>query len=263
MHDVRVKAKSARHRGRGKGAKMPIGAFWIDFHRTAVERLPDTLKRAAEEALGRSIPETAEQVETMVENARRILDLSSIGRECESRERWIEANMVAFAKYGCNASIAERISELVCAESNYVATPERLEFIRWLLNVFPCKHALTASNAKFATITQFLRDHGFNSVAAVSGDLLNVYKPSQEFFERLIEVTEVPPQNTLFVCNSPRNDLLAARLGVNVVIILPSSVIESSKQITERVGGLIGQVHITRSLEEAKTVIKRNFVNAR
>ena len=133
----------------------------------------------------------------------------------------------------------------------------------WLLNEFPCKHVLTASNAKFAIITQFLREHGFNSVAAVSGDLLNVYKPSQEFFKRLIEVTEVPPRNTLFIGNSRRNDLLAARLGVNVVIILPSSVTDSPEEITQRVGGLIGMVQIVRSLKEAKTVIEHNFVNTR
>jgi len=262
MHDAHVKI-SARQQGRNKVIRTPIRALWIDFHRTAVERRPDTLKRAAQEALGREIPETAEQVETMVEDARRILDLSGIGLEIESRERWVEANLSAFAKYGCTAAIARQMSDLVCDESNYVATPERLAFMRELLERFPCRHVLIASNAKFAIVDRFIRDHGFASVTVATGDLLGVLKPDQEFSKRLIEVTGVPPQNTLFVGNSRRNDLPTARLGVNVVIILPSSVTESSREITERVGGLIGQVHITRSLEEAKTVIERNFVNAR
>jgi len=251
--------------GRAENEKIEINSLWLDYHGTIAYRKAGALKRAAEKALGCKIIKNAEAINADIETIRTELDLQETSDEVDGPDKWIEINRRAF---GCSVEEATRMSEYVRDERNYIVSPKRLKFVRWLLSRFPSrnrsgKFVLTASNADFTTVSRFVESHVLEGVRPVSGNLLGVYKPNICFSKRLIEATGVSPENTLSVANSWRNDLPAARLGVNVVIILPPSVSMSPDEIMKRVGEVKGRVVIVRSLMAARQAIIQNFVQIR
>jgi hypothetical protein len=254
----------ARQNGRALEGKIPIKSLWLDYHGTIVRRRAGALKRAVERALGRPLVQTAEEINAMIERVRLEFDGQDM-EEMEGPEKWIAVNMRAF---GCTKEQASLMSEYVCDESNYVVSAKRLKFVRWLLSMFPPqntsgKYVVTASNADYTALSRFLERHGLSGVKPVSGDLMGIYKPNIGFYQRIIDVTQVPPENTLFIANSPRTDGRAARLGVNVVVILPPSVLMSPSEAISKVSGIKGRVFVVRSLMAARQVIARNFTTIR
>jgi len=264
MSDER-KNGCARQNGRAQEGKIPIESLWLDYHGTLAHRRAGALKRAVERALGRPLAQTAEEINAMIERVRLEFDGQDISEDMEGPEKWIAVNMRAF---GCTEEQALLMSEYVRDESNYVVSAKRLKFLRWLLSMFPPqnasgKYVVTASNADYTVLSRFLEKHNLHGVKPVSGDLMGIYKPNTGFYQRIIDVTEVPPERTLFIANSWRTDLRAARLGVNVVVILPQSVLMSPSEAISRVSGIKGKVFVVRSLMAARQVIVSNFTTIR
>jgi FMN phosphatase YigB (HAD superfamily) len=231
--------------------------------------------RAAEHVLGKKLNIDAEAFADLLLRLRIDMALSdrrSVDLEHGSVEYWARVNAIAFRhfKHQCSLRQGRKITIMIRSDMpNYKVHPLQRKIVRRVIkHGFGGKgqsrvgRAFIISNTEARTLKRMLRNAEMSPLfdrIITPADLGGLHKGDQKFFGEMIKLTQIDPQTTVHIGNSPLRDGFAAREGIWTILI--GCRVSPSDLAKLHGHGSLSRIFLATDLAHAERILNERFIS--